>query len=214
MKREQVRELLVNVLTGSSRSLIDYLTVLAMNESSGNPGAVTGTHVGLFQFGVVEWAEWQKVSGTNEDRTSATSSALAARWFVKRIIATLGKAGAVEDWTSEDWVALLTQSWNAGWTWSRGVPYVIRWARENNKPVPRTPEQVVALAPEVLNAGEFLSNARRAKWHRSVAREYMTFSKSKVVTGMTTSTKVKIAGAIVVVGLLAIVFSGDKDERI
>jgi hypothetical protein len=212
MKREQVRELLVNVLTGSSHSLIDYLTVLAMNESGGNPSAVTGTHVGLFQFGVDEWTDWKKVSKTNEDRTDAISSSLAARWFIKRIIATLEKVGVVEDWTSEDWVALLTQSWNAGWTWSRGVPYVIRWARENNRPVPRTPEQVAALAPEVPDAGKFLSDIGRAKWHRSVAREFMTLSKSKVVTVMATSTKVKIAGAIVVAGLFAMILTGDKDE--
>lgn len=158
---------------------VAYLRALAQRESGMNPNANAGKAAaqGLLQIVTVVRDSYNDRHGTSYTRDDTLNPELNVKMateLLKRIITGYKRhpsKNLQEDWNNPAFVQLLTAGWNAGYSEGGGVGKVATYLEKRGIPV--TPTSVYANAAAAGAVG-YLSDAARAKWHRSVADLYFS----------------------------------------
>jgi hypothetical protein len=153
---------------------VAYLRALAQRESGMNPSSNAGKAAaqGLLQITTTVRDSYNQANGTSYTRDDTLDPELnvkMATGLLKRIIAGYKRhpsANLQENWQNPAFVQLLTAGWNAGYSEGGGVGKIASYLEARKIPV--APTSVYAYARDAGAVG-YLSDAARAKWHRSVA---------------------------------------------
>ncbi len=156
---------------------VAYLRALSFRESGQNPNANAGQAKaqGLLQITTVAKDGYNQRHGTTYTTAQTLNPdvnvAIAAD-LIKAIIAVYAKhpsSNLRADWGNPEFVKLLTQGWNAGYSDGGGVGKVATYLERAGRPV--THDAVVANA-SAAGAASYVADPQRAAWHRSVADLY------------------------------------------
>jgi soluble lytic murein transglycosylase-like protein len=156
---------------------VAFLRALAQRESGMNPNANAGKAAaqGLLQIVSVARDSFNQRYGTSYTRDDTLNPEVNVRIatdLLKRIIAAYEKhpsSNLKADWSNPAFVQLVTAGWNAGYSEGGGVGKVASYLEQRRIPV--TPASVYANAA-AAGAVSTLSDAARAKWHKSVVDLY------------------------------------------
>lgn len=149
-----------------------YLEALSKGESNWKSDARTGSFVGLLQVGPMVLDGYNKANKTSirpQDLLNARINAEVAAWQI-RVIANMYNESKIpalqEDWTSLEWVAMLTAGWNSGYSKKAGTLKVARWMHEHGE----TPTHEKLFSRSGIAGGtKHLRNATKRRWQRGVA---------------------------------------------
>jgi len=153
---------------------LQFLRALAWMESGLDPTNVTGGHIGLFQPGKENLDDWDKAAKSagypipaGSWRVRLTDPALNTRVFVRTLnsmMSSFKAGGLTPDWSWDDYPALLTMGWNAGWSQKQGVRRVLDYLRGKGLPLDYS-----TVAAWALDAGakSTLSDGAKQQWQRA-----------------------------------------------
>ncbi len=189
---------------------VAYLRVLSKYESSQKPANREGGAWGLLEIVPVGLADFNKRHGT-----SYTMADVVGDWgfpvslnvrigceSLQRIASNYQKnhpRTLAINWDDANWVALLTQGWNSGWSQEGGLQRVASYCERNGITV--TPDNVKKYAA-AAGATHWLSE-RDTWWCKRVARDYF---RERGAAGPPTppATEVLVAGGVALaVGAMA-----------
>lgn len=156
---------------------VAYLRALAQRESGMNPRSNAGKAAaqGLLQIVTVVRDSYNQRHGTSYTRDDTLNPDLNVKMAVEllqRIIAGYAKHPSPNlraDWANPAFVQLLTAGWNAGYSEGGGVGKVASYLEQRGIPV--APTSIYGYARDA-GAVAYLSDAARAKWHKSVVDLY------------------------------------------
>ena len=156
---------------------VAYLRALSYKESGQNPSANVGQAKaqGLLQITPVALAGYNQRYGTDwtiSDMQDPDSNVQVATDLLHAIIKSYGNHdddNLQEDWSNHEFVKLLTQGWNAGYSDGSGVGKVASYLENQGQDV--THDAVVASAATAGGIA-YLSDPNRAAWQRAVADLY------------------------------------------
>lgn len=164
----------------AGRIPVAYLRALAFKESGFNPRATTNASSssaarGILQVVGVAREDYNRVHGTNyqpDDLWDVDTNVKIAADTLNRIATAYDKHPSKNlhmDWGNPEYVKLLTQGWNAGYSEGGGVGKVATYLEQRGIPV--THDAVVANA-SAAGAASYLSATARRDWQRAVAALY------------------------------------------
>lgn len=156
-----------------------FLRVLAYHESSLDPGKVTKSSnaTGLFQVVPKVLADYNLEHGTKwtlSDTKNPTLNAQIGIGLLTRIVKGYQKnhKSLATDWRDPRFVALVVQGFNAGYSETGGVGFVVGKMESSGLPKEKIAVDTVAQAAKKLGASRFLSMPDRMAYAKKVASDY------------------------------------------
>lgn len=167
------------------RAPVNFVRALAHMESGQNPKNQTGKYRGLLQVGPENLADYNKATKnvyTEADLFIPSVNVRIWCWWLGKFQAA-AKALAIEplatpDWSNREYVKLVSQAWNAGWSSKAGVLYMAKWLTEHGYAL--THENVVGHAKEA-GASKWLYSVAKGKWQREVAALFRRLQSTSLV---------------------------------
>lgn len=159
---------------------VPFLRALSYHESSLNPNAVTKSSnaTGLFQVVATVLKDYNLQHGTSytlDDTKDPTLNSKIGIGLVTRIVKSYQRNHPKSlgmDWKNPRYVELVVQGFNAGYSESGGVGFVVGQMEKAGIPAERITVDTVAEAAKKLKASRFLSVPERVKYAKAVARTY------------------------------------------